>query len=437
MRTKSIFWLWLPLALSFTFMMLEAPVQQTAIARLGDTTRQLAAAGMVMGLSITIESPVIMLLSTSIALCRDGQSFRVLLRFTTALNLLLTLLTALIAFSPLYDLVTQTLLGVPAKVAAAGHVPLQIMLFWSAVIGWRRFFQGILVRYGQSHLLSVGTGIRLLTIIVVATWLVLWGQLPGAVAGAILVMMGITAELIATSLFVLPVIRQHLSGRGPTQAPLTYAQVIRFHTPLASSSLLTLLVQPITAAALARLANPTVSLAAWPVVFGLQLVLRGTGLVMQEVTVALAQQGGSAAALRRFTLRLAAALTVVAALLVWTPLLDGYLYGVAGMPADIGTAVRLGLQLTLLVPALTALFSWLRGLLVARGATPDVNWAMALNVLVTVLTLVGGVMLGAPGVPLAALALTLALASESAFLWWRAMGFGVGRVEESAQANSL
>jgi progressive ankylosis protein len=420
MHRKTVFWVWLPLALSFTFMMMEAPVSQTAVSRLPDAAQQLAAFGMVLSLSILIETPVIMLISTAIALGRDRHSFRILSRFTTGLNLALTALSILVAFTPLYDAITRGLLGVPAEVAEAGRPAMQLLIFWTAVIGWRRFFQGILVRFGYSRYVSIGTGIRLATISLVAVGLVLWGNLPGAVVGAIVVMSGVAVELIVTYLFVRPVLRRHLSTTDPTLPPLTYASVARFHAPLASSSLLTLLVQPLTAAALARLASPTISLAAWPVVFGLQLVLRGSGLVLQEVTVALAQQQGVAGALRRFTLGFTALITALTALLVWTPLLDAYLYGVAGVPPGVGVVVAQGMQLALLVPGLTALASWLRGVQVARGATSDVNWAMGLNVLVSMLILGSGLALRAPGIPLAALALTLALVAETCFLYWRA-----------------
>ena len=47
MNKRTVFWLWLPLALSFTFMMLEGPTVQSAIARLGEPALNLAAFGMV------------------------------------------------------------------------------------------------------------------------------------------------------------------------------------------------------------------------------------------------------------------------------------------------------------------------------------------------------------------------------------------------------
>src|SRR5437879_1201619 len=91
-----IFHVWLPLAVSFQFMMLEGPAFQAAIGALPAVELNLAAWGLCMQLSLIIESPVIMLLSTSIALVNDGASFRALRKFTLALIAGCTLITALI-----------------------------------------------------------------------------------------------------------------------------------------------------------------------------------------------------------------------------------------------------------------------------------------------------------------------------------------------------
>ncbi|MFN7015893.1 MAG: hypothetical protein ACK4P5_01825 [Fimbriimonadales bacterium] len=65
---RAIFWVWFPLALSFTLMMLESPVTNGVLARFAEPSVQIAGFGVALGLSLLIESPVIMLLATAIAL---------------------------------------------------------------------------------------------------------------------------------------------------------------------------------------------------------------------------------------------------------------------------------------------------------------------------------------------------------------------------------
>ncbi|BCW96089.1 MAG: hypothetical protein KatS3mg018_1571 [Fimbriimonadales bacterium] len=72
---RTIFAVWFPLALSFTLMMLESPTTNAVLARFSDPSIQIAGFGVALGLSLLIESPVIMLLATAIALVQGRESF--------------------------------------------------------------------------------------------------------------------------------------------------------------------------------------------------------------------------------------------------------------------------------------------------------------------------------------------------------------------------
>ncbi len=123
-----IFALWFPLALSMTLMMLEGPAVQGAIARLGAPALNLAAFGFVLSIQLIVESPVIMLVSTAIALATDAQSYRALKQFVLWLTVGLTLLVGLVAWTPLFDFIGGSVLGMPAPIVAAGRPAMQSML---------------------------------------------------------------------------------------------------------------------------------------------------------------------------------------------------------------------------------------------------------------------------------------------------------------------
>jgi len=440
MTRRRIFALWLPLAVSFTLMMLEGPSVQAAIARVANPARNLAAFGLVLSISLIIESPVIMLISTAIALVKDTQSYRALRNFTLMLIGSLTLLTALISWTPLYDLVVTGILGIPEDISATARPALRIMLLWTAAIGWRRLYQGLLVRHGKTARVSYGTAIRLVSAIGTAIVLVRWSSLSGAEIGAWALMVGVIAEAIATYLFALPVVRRaYLTQAQASANPLTMRSILQFHLPLATTSLLALAIQPITAAALARMEQPTLTLAAWPVVFTTLLVLRGWGMALQETTVAQSAEPSAWQPLRDFTLIVAAATTLATALLAFTPLLDLHLHSVMSLEPELWGFVRAGLQLSLLLPALTALISWLRGLLVAARKPAAVYQGMGINVVINGVMLMVGVAFDLPGIPTAALALSLAITIEYVYLRRRyttlTRNQGVATVGEPAVAQ--
>ena len=420
MTRRYIFALWFPLALSVTLMMLEGPAVQGAIARLGAPALNLAAFGFVLSIQLILESPVIMLVSTAIALATDAQSYRALKQFVLWLTIGLTVLVGLVAWTPLFDFIGGSVMGMPAQIVAAGRPAMQIMLFWIAAIGWRRFYQGILVRYGQTRRVSFGTALRLASEVAVAVGGALWGGISGASVGALALMVGVTVEAAAIYVMVRGCVRENLLRETETSTPLRLPTILRFHIPLAATSLLTLVVQPMTSAALARLAMPRDTLAAWPVVFSALLVMRGWGMAMQETTIAQAKEPGMRAPLRRFTLIVAGATTAATAVLAFTPLVDLYLRDVIGLAPELLGLARLGIRLCLLLPAATALSSWLRGLLVAESATGIVYRGMMINLAANGVGLALGVGLRQPGVPVAALSLSCAMIVEYLYLRSRA-----------------
>ena len=103
-----------------------------------------------------------------------------------------------------------------------------------------------------------------------------------------------------------PVLKNELKLAPPLPVPLTFAAFLDFYIPLALTSLLNLLVQPIGSAAVSRMPRPIESLAAWSVVSGLIFMLRSPGIAFNEVVVALLDRPRSSASLWRFAVILIA-----------------------------------------------------------------------------------------------------------------------------------
>lgn len=434
MRQRDIFWFWLPLFASWLLMTAEGPIIAMAINRLPDEVIMLAAMGIVTSLSVTIESPIINLLATSTALVRDGASFRLVRQFTIHWCIALTVVAILVAYTPLFDIIVLGLLDVPPEVAGWVRPGMKIMVFWSAAIGWRRFLQGILIRSRQTRQVAWGTAVRLLASGGAVVGLALWGHWPGVIIGSLGLMAGVVAEAlyatwaVYTTEAVRPILRAEVSDASPAadrQAtgndgpPLTYRTLFWFHLPLAATSLLILLVQPLVTSSLARLEQPTLSLAAWPILFQILLMSRAAAFALPEVVIALHHDAGTFSPLRRFSLALAGLTTAAMALFVFTPLAHFYVFQVQDMTPQVGELALSSLSLFLLFPALTVLISWLRGLLIQGRHTRYVNVAMGINLALTAGTLAFGLAQRWPGLPTAALALNLAALGEVLYLAWR------------------
>ena len=90
---------------------------------------------------------------------------------------------------------------------------MQIMLLWSAAIGWRRFYQGVMVRQGRTRLVSYGTCIRLAVVVGTALVLLHDARLPGVRLAAMALMAGVITESLVTTVLAWPIVRATCPSR--------------------------------------------------------------------------------------------------------------------------------------------------------------------------------------------------------------------------------
>lgn len=427
---RRVFAAWWPLAASWALMGVELPLVSAVMARLADPQIHLAAyGGVVFPVALIIEAPIIMLLAASTALGRDRASYRLMHRFMMVAGGLLTVVHAVLAFTPAFDRVLVPLLDPPAAVIEPARIGLMIMLPWTWTIAYRRFHQGLLIRFGHAGAVGVGTGVRLATVTSVAFAGLAIGTLPGMVVATTAIAAGVSAEAIYTGLRTRGVVRGPLADAPATDPPLAWRDFTGFYVPLALTSLLLLLVQPIGAAAIGRMPAALASLAAWPVVNGLVFLFRSMGFAYNEVVVALMDEPGAERALRRFTVLLAAGSAIATVTIAATPL-SGFWFGaVSGLPPELADLAQRAFWLGLAWAPLDVLRNYLQGRLVHLRRTRGISESVAVFLAVAAALLGVAVALQrGEGLVLAMGAFVIGTLAQLAWLTWRL------RVAERANA---
>lgn len=393
--TRSVFTTWWPLATSWIFMGLELPSVSAAIARLPDPIVSLAAyGGVIFPLALLIESPIIMLLAASTALSKDRRSHELVQGFMWTWGLGFTLVHALVAWTPLFDVVVGGILGVPIEVREPARMGLRIMTPWTIAIAYRRFQQGLLIRFGRSKLVSVGTALRLSTLVTVLSFGVASGRLPGYVVGTLAVVASVVAEAIFAGFCARPIVRGPLREAPEVTPMLTRKRFLDFYIPLMLSPLIVFLATPITSAAISRMPHALESLAVWPALTGIVFTLRSTGFALNEVVVAMLDRPGARPALERFTRTLALTTSGVLLLLAATPLGRAWFTHVAGLPPNLVALATLGVILAVPMPALSTAQSLWQGALVHAHRTRGVTESVGVFLLVAVIVLGLGIAIG-------------------------------------------
>jgi hypothetical protein len=301
-----------------------------------------------------------------------------------------------------------------------GRLGLQLLTPWTWSIAYRRFQQGVLIRFERSRPVTLGTGVRLVANASVLLAGVLHGGLPGVAVAACGVSAGVLAEAAFIGWCVQPVLAERVRPAPPRAEPLTRSGFLRFYAPLALTPLMTLVIQPIGAASMSRMPEALLSLAAWPGVHGLVFLTRSAPLAYNEVVVALLGAPGGARALRRFTWLLASAVVAILAILALTPLGRLWFGGVTGLEPHLVDVSATALFFALLMPGYSALQSWFTGALVQSGRTHAITEAVGLYLGVSSALLVIGVRTARfPGIYFALCAFTLGGVLQTFWLWRR------------------
>jgi hypothetical protein len=411
---------WWPLAASWMLMGVELPALSAIVARLPNPEINLAAyGGIVFPLALIIEAPVIMLLAASTALSKDWASYLRIRQYMNGAGALLTLLHILVAFTPLYNVVAEQILGVPAEIVEPGRIGLMVMTPWTWSIAYRRFHQGVMIRFGHSDAIGIGTVVRLLAGATVLTIGFVSGAFPGIVVGAGAAAAGVMAEALYTAWRVRPVLRNELRP-APAVAELSWLAFWRFYIPLALTSFLLLVWQPIGSAALSRMPLALESLAVWPVVSGLIFMIRSPGIAYNEVVVALLDEPQSYPTLNRFTRFLTGTTTAMHFLVAVTPLALWWFTNVAALPEYLITMALVSLWITLPLPALSVLQSWYQGAIMHGRLTRGIPESV-LAFLAAILAVLGtGIALGTyTGIYVGMVGFVLANLAQTGWLWFR------------------
>jgi len=409
---QRIFRFWTPLMATWLMMAVEGPFLAAVIARMPDPKYNLAAYGVAFAFAILVEAPVIMMMSASTALVDGRESFVKLRNFTYSLNVLITVFMVVTLFTPFFPWLTQRVIGLDPTVTDLTHTALIILLPWPAAIGYRRFYQGILIRHGLTRLVAVGTVIRIATMASTAGLLFQFGHFPGAVVGAGALTAGVCAEAIASRLMARGTVTR-LRSRAvadtssvddqavtaaatgdPDRTALTYLGITRFYLPLALTSTISLAAHPVVTFFMGKAPYSLESLAVLPVINSLVFIFRTAGLSYQEVAITLLADGReNFLPARRFAVGLALAASLGLAAIVLTPLADVWFRQISGLSAELAGFAIGPARILIVMPALSVLLAWQRVLLVNSRRTEPIIWASGFEVvglMATLLLTIGG-----------------------------------------------
>ncbi|MDY0110668.1 MAG: hypothetical protein RBT60_12120 [Candidatus Krumholzibacteria bacterium] len=371
---------WLPLEATWLMMAAEGPFLAAVIARLADPVPNLAAYGVAYAFAIIVEAPVIMMMSAATAVVDARPGYLALRRLAIALNGGLTLVMLVVLATSAMGWLLDDLLRLTPEVARLTERSLWVLLPWPAAIGYRRFYQGILIRAGLTRRVTWGTITRLAAMAAGAL-LARGAGLPGVMVGAVALTCGVCVEAVASRLMAAgPVRRLAPVSAHPDATDLSWRGLSAFYWPLALTSIIALAIHPLVTFFMGRAAAPLESLAVLPVLNALVFIFRTPALSYQETAIAMLGEGSQN---RRPVLAFAGLLAVLSTLgllaVAWTPAASFWFVTVSGLSPDLAAYAVVPLRILSLMPALSVLLNLQRAILVHGRDTRPVTAASAVE----------------------------------------------------------
>lgn len=383
---KKIFFFWIPLSATWLMMATEGPFLAAIIARLANPKFNLAAYGVAFSFAVFIEAPVIMMMSASTALAKDRDSYIKLRNFTFVLSGITTLTLLTFIIPPIFYFITQRLLGLPENVAKLTHQAFIVLIPWPGAIGYRRFYQGILIRSNLTRRVAYGTIIRLMAIVMTSLTCYLFFDLNGAIIGTLSLAVAVSAEAVTSRIMAHTSVKRLLlkerESERSEETPISYRYITKFYYPLALTSILSIGVHPMVTFFMGQSRMPIESLAVLPVILSLVFIFRSIGLSFQEVGIALLEKNNEAfKPLRNFAFGLGIVLVCLLSLITLTPFSNIWFHKISGLSSGLAIFAKFPAQIATLLPGLTVLISLQRALLINNKKTKPITIASSIEVI--------------------------------------------------------
>jgi progressive ankylosis protein len=422
-RNRQLLQLWqqfIPLSLSDVTMALGDPLTTTTLAHLPDSRTNIAAVGVAKAIAIFCESPIIMLLHASNALAPARSSRQALWKFVLIASGLMSLLLALITIPAIFAIVGEGWLGVSPSLSNTVRSVLMIVILWPLAIGWRRYFQGLLIHSGQSYAVAQAGIVRLLVVgIILAGGFIL--KTNGAIVAGLSLVWGVMAEAVAVTYLAKKLGATTLPEViSVPELPQDLAGVWKFYAPLGGTMMLVWGARAALVGIVARANDGEIALAAWPAAWGLVLVIANSTRMVQQIIIRNRKLMPDRL-LIIFAITVGVVCSLILLLVSGTPLSAEAISWFIGNDQELIARVRPVLLICAVMPLLVSVQNAMQGFLVSEGRTWGVNQAAWVGAIIMLGTAYSGVKLGQNGAVAAAIGMSLGGITEIGYLFysWR------------------
>ncbi len=320
-------------------------------------------------------------------------------------------------------------LGVAPSLSNTIRSVLTIVILWPLAIGWRRYFQGLLIHSGQSFAVAQAGIVRLLVV-----GMILAGgfglKSNGAIVAGMSLVWGVIAEAVAVTYLARKLGATKLPELVSTpELPQDLAGVWKFYAPLGGTMMLVWGARAALVGVVARANDGEIALAAWPAAWGLVLVIANSTRMVQQIIIR-NRKSVPDRLLVIFAITVGIVCSLILLLVSGTPMSEQAIGAFISNDPELISRVRPVLLICAVIPLFVSVQNAVQGFLVSEGRTWGVNQAAWVGAIVMLSTAYLGTQSGHNGAVAAAIGMIMGNAIEISYLFW------IWRRKTTVRANS-
>ncbi len=408
---KDVALFFFPLLLNVQLMSVSHSVINAGLARLEDAVVILAGFSVAMVLHLFVASPSYQNHTITIAMVRGRKSLLNTTIFIFLVAIWVSILLALLAFSPVGTFVLDRFLGVSPEVAQGARDALGLLVFLPFITGLRGLFQGLVIRARRTGLVSFATAVRIVMLFAYLWLGQLWFSGTRVAAFALL-------GCVGTETLVIAYFAWRVRLPAVDDDTKSFVEILRYGLPLAYSSGLQQTVPLLINAIISRLPDGTLALAAFGVIRGFLFLLAGPMRNLQQAYLTLVQEPDDNQVLIRFLIRVSIGMALVMLLIAW-PLNQPVLGTVMGLDASMRHYITWPLTACAFFPLLYGAANLLRGWFAGAHLTGRLGLSTLYKALLMLILwpLITMTTLPLPGIAIAIFLLLAAEFCEAGYLY--------------------
>ncbi len=335
-----------PASLNLGVVAILAPAVNAILARGENPEEAIGGYAVALGIVMLVALPQLRIQQMTLVFLDDSVSLARLRRFTAISALIVALLAAIVALTPVRDLVLQRVFSLSGILESEARAALLALLPLPALAVARPHLYGCAIRLGHTRHVWAGTVVGVGTVISTALALQLSGTVEGAAVGALAVSAAALAEVLLLIWLTGPALRRELPPARDDGAATGYASMVRFFMPLLFAGFLATVTPPVINAAVARTSTPETSIAAIAIAMSVSQFLTIILWGLQPTVLALLGHGYDPRRIRLFANATGLLVMVVAIFFAYVPPATTFvLRGVVGAEGRLFESAQLGLRI--------------------------------------------------------------------------------------------